>query len=137
MNKVAVMLVLAALVAVDAMAQDAVVRSFEATPTDLSARTYPRLDRHGMMCALLKVRVIASGVSFAGNVMGEPEKRGSQYWVYVTAGTKMLEISADTFLSFMYNFPEPLESGVTYVLTIDAPQPAPPCRRSRQRTFWC
>ena len=54
-----------------AMAQDAVVRSFEAAPMDVTAQQYSRLDRNGVKCALVKVQVIAADVRFQGNVMGD------------------------------------------------------------------
>ena len=105
-------------------AQDAVVRSFEAAPMDVTAQQYARKDLHGEKCALVKVRVVAQGVTFSGSVMGEVEKRGSEYWVYMPGGTKMLQVTAESFLPFLYTFPEPLRGGVTYVLTIESPQPA-------------
>ena len=125
MKKIILILFVVLCGAVGAVAQDAVVRSFEVAPMDVSAQQYARTDRNGQKCALVKVVVVASGVSFQGNVMGDVRKNGSEYWVYLTAGTKMVRILADTFLAFMYYFPEPLQGGVTYILTIDAPQPAP------------
>lgn len=104
--------------------QEATVKDFEATPMDVTAQQYSRLDLHGVKCALVKVQVVAPGVSFSGNVMGEVEKRGSEYWVYLSQGTKMLKITAETFLPLMYKFPEPLKSGVTYILRLQAPQAA-------------
>lgn len=106
----------------NAVAQEATVKSFEAAPMDLSAKKYSRLDLHGAKCALLKVRVVAPGVTFSGNVMGDVVKRSSEYWVYLPKGTKMLQIAAESFLPFLYNFPDPLQGGVTYVLTLATPQ---------------
>ena len=123
MKKIIVILVMAVVSAMSAVAQEAVVKSFETAQTDLTAQQYSRLDRNGVKCAVVKVRVIAPGVEFRGNVMGEPEKHTGEYWVYMTHGTKMVQIAAETFLPFMFNFPEPLQGGVTYNLTILAPQP--------------
>ena len=135
MKKIILILFVVLCGAVGAVAQDAVVRSFEVAPMDVSAQQFARTDRNGQKCALVKVVVVASGVSFQGNVMGDVRKNGSEYWVYLTAGTKMVRILADTFLAFMYNFPEPLQGGVTYVLTIDAPQPAPPVPQKKKQNF--
>lgn len=123
MKKIIVILVMAVVSAMSAVAQEAVVKSFETAQMDLTAQQYSRLDRNGVKCAVVKVRVIAPGVEFRGNVMGEPEKHTGEYWVYMTHGTKMVQIAAETFLPFLYNFPEPLQGGVTYILTILAPQP--------------
>ncbi|MCI5979084.1 MAG: WG repeat-containing protein [Bacteroidales bacterium] len=124
MKKLFLILIIALAGAVGGAAQEAVVKSFEAAPMDVTAQQYARLDLHGEKCALVKVRVVARDVTFSGSVMGEVQKRGSEYWVYMPAGTKMLQVTAETFLPFLYTFPEPLRGGVTYVLTVQAPQPA-------------
>ena len=99
--------------------------TFAADPMDLTAQSQARLDRNGVKCALLKVQVLATGVRFQGNVMGDVRREPGEYWVYMTNGTKQVKILSDSFLPYMYYFPEPLQGGVTYILTIDAPQPAP------------
>ncbi|MDY2916792.1 MAG: PEGA domain-containing protein, partial [Muribaculaceae bacterium] len=109
---------------VTAAAQKAEVESFEATPMDVTAQQFARLDLHGEKCAVVKVRVIADGVAFQGNLIGEPVEKPGEYWVYLTDGTKQFQILSRSFLPFMYNFDEPLKGGVTYVLTLLAPQPA-------------
>ena len=58
--------------------------------------------------------------------MGDVQKHGSEYWVYLTGGTKMLRIMSENFLSMMYHFPEPLQGGVTYELTLETPYPVAP-----------
>ena len=99
--------------------------TFAADPMDLTAQSQARLDRNGVKCALLKVQVLATDVRFQGNVMGDVRREPGEYWVYMTNGTKQVKILSDSFLPYMYYFPEPLQGGVTYILTIDAPQPAP------------
>lgn len=116
------LILLMALAVVSATSQKAVVESFEVAPMDVTAQKYARLDLHGEKCALVKVIVVAQNVSFQGNLIGDVPKKGSEYWVYLTAGTKMMRITADNFMSMMYNFPEPLQGGVTYILTLQAPQ---------------
>ena len=133
MKKLLFVIIAMAMCAVTAVAQKAVVEGFEVASMDLSARTNARLDLHGVRCALVKVRVIADGVVFRGNTIGEPEKHPGEYWVYLTDGTKMVEIASDTFLPFMYYFKEPLQSGVTYVLTLQAPQGAGAAQPQRKK----
>ena len=99
--------------------------TFAADPMDLTAQSQARLDLNGVKCALLKVQVLATDVRFQGNVMGDVRREPGEYWVYMTNGTKQVKILSDSFLPYMYYFPEPLQGGVTYILTIDAPQPAP------------
>ena len=122
MKKLFITLIIAVAGAIGAAAQKAEVESFQATPIDLTAQKYAPNDLNGRKCALVKVQVIATGVEFSGNIIGTPEKHTGEYWVYMTHGTKMLKIAGETFLPFMYDFPEPLQSGVTYVLTISTPQ---------------
>ncbi|MDY2917087.1 MAG: WG repeat-containing protein [Muribaculaceae bacterium] len=124
MNKLFIVILLAVVGVVGAGAQEATVKSFEMSPMDVTARTHSRLDLHGEKCAVVKVRVIADGVAFQGNLIGEPVEKPGEYWVYLTDGTKQFQILSRSFLPFMYNFDEPLKGGVTYVLTLLAPQPA-------------
>ena len=118
------LILLMALAVVSATSQKAVVESFEVAPMDVTAQKYARLDLHGEKCAVVKVRVIADAVAFKGNLIGEPVENPGEYWVYLTGGTKQVQILSRSFLPFMYNFDEPLKGGVTYVLTLLAPQPA-------------
>ncbi len=128
MKKLFLIIILAIASAPGVRAQEPQVE-FALDPIDVSARTMQRLDLHGEKCALVKVRVLGSDVSFRGSVMGDVKKDGSEYWVYMPGNTKMLQISSETFLPFRYNFPEPLRGGSTYVLTIHTPQAAQPQRR--------
>ena len=109
--------------ALSAQAQKAVVESFGST-NDLSAQKYSRDDLNGRKCALVKVQVIAQDVTFQGNVMGDVKEQSGEYWVYMTDGTKQLKVLSRSFTPLMYKFPEPLTGGVTYVLTLTAPQSA-------------
>ncbi len=86
MKKIFLLIVLAVAGAVSAAAQKAEVESFEPAPMDVTAQQYARLDLHGEKCALVKVSVVAPNVTFQGNVMGDVQKRGSEYWVYLTSG---------------------------------------------------
>ena len=125
MKKILLIIVLAAMAVADAAAQKVEVESFEADPMDMTAQKCAPADLNGLKCALVKVQVIGTGVEFSGGIIGTPEKHGSEYWVYMPADNKMLKITAESFLPRMIDFPEPLRSGVTYILTLQAPQAAP------------
>ena len=75
MKKIVLILFAVLCGAVAAVAQKAVVESFEAAPMDVTAQKYARLDKHGEKCALVKVSVVAPNVTFQGNVMGDVQKR--------------------------------------------------------------
>ena len=113
MKKLLIIILLAMAGAIGATAQEATVKSFETAPMDVTAQQYARLDLHGEKCAVVKVRVIADGVAFKGNLIGEPVENPGEYWVYLTGGTKQVQILSRSFLPFMYYFPEPLQGGVT------------------------
>ncbi len=122
MKKPVVILVMMALAAaVSGVAQEVEVKDFAADAFDLTAQKYAPNDLNGRKCALVKVQVLSPGVVFSGNVIGTPERHSSEYWVYMTHGTKMLKLASESFLPLMFSFPEPLQSGMTYLLTLALP----------------
>lgn len=116
-------------VAVGGAAQKAAVERMEMLPMDLSGSKYPRLDNNGEPCALVRVEVIADGVDFFGNVLKPVEHKMGEYWVYMLAGSKMLQIKSDVFLPLMVNFADygvtPLQPKATYVITLSLPAASP------------
>ena len=121
MKKWVAILVMALAAAVSGVAQEVEVKDFAADAFDLTAQKYAPNDLNGRKCALVKVQVLSPGVVFSGNVIGTPERHSSEYWVYMTHGTKMLKLASESFLPLMFYFPEPLQSGMTYVLTLALP----------------
>lgn len=96
------------------------VDSFEARPMDLSARTHERLDRNGNPCALVKVELPVEGCKFEGNVL-HTFYDVNEYWVYLSGGTKMLNIKCPGERNLMVIFGEisdiqSVEGSNTYVL---------------------
>lgn len=121
-------------VAVCGAAQKATVERMEMLPMDLSGSKYPRFDNNGEPCALVRVEVIADGVDFFGNVLKPVEHKMGEYWVYMLAGSKMLQIKSDAFLPLMVNFADygvtPLQSKATYVITLSLPAASSPQQSS-------
>lgn len=72
--------------------QNLIVKSFEKNESDLSARVTERLDNNDTPCALIKVQSVLSNLIFEGNIIGDVENKTSEYWVYLTEGTKRLTI---------------------------------------------
>lgn len=85
---------------------------------DLSARTKPRKDFNGTNCALVKLYLPFSGVRFQGNVIGNSDYYGDEYWVYLTEGTKELRVivpgQLPTNISFVKGGIGPVVSGCVY-----------------------
>ena len=126
MKKKYVLIWLLLLLPVVAMAQELKVRSLEADPMDLSASTQPRNDKVGNPCALVKVLMVDGIDRVEGNVIGDVEDRGTEKWVYLSAGTKMMKIIPKNHLPLMIMFDDygikRVESKMTYVLTLVMPQ---------------
>lgn len=103
-------------------AQELSVRDFREATNDLSARTKPRQDLNGNDCALVKVQIVATGVVFTGNVMGDVAFLNNEYWVYMTAGSKRLKVTHPSHLPLEVSFADygisQLRGKTTYVLAI-------------------
>lgn len=110
-----------------ASAQELTVKEMKAT-NDISASQYRVNDLNEQACALVRVQLATSGATFAGNVIGTPQFKEGEYWVYVTAGTKELEVKHKSFVPCHVTFSDygilPLQGLTTYVLTLLMPQGA-------------
>ena len=88
-----------------------------------------RLDYNNEICALVKVSLPVAGAGFEGNTVGEPLFKINEYWVYLTPGTKMLNVKAPGYHSLMVDFREygisALESKSIYYVVLDAEGSAP------------
>lgn len=107
-------------------AQELIVKSMSAAGNDISASQYRVNDLNGQPCALVRVQLATSGASFTGNVIGTPQFKLGEYWVYMPAGTKELEVRHNNFVPCHVTFSnygiKKLESLTTYVLTLLMPQ---------------
>ena len=102
-------------------AQELTVKSMEVAEGDLTASVHPRNDLNGNPCALVRVMLKDSAPKFEGNVLGEVERVGVQHMVYMSAGSKQLEvIYGDNHLQIFFSDYgiEELESKVTYNVVI-------------------
>lgn len=121
-------------------AQKLTVDSFTESVNDLSARTHPRSDLNGNVCALVKVQLAAQGASFEGNVVGDTGYSTSEYSVYMTQGSKKLTVKLEGYLPLTVVFDEykipALVSKTTYVLTITGVQTNGQPQEVRTKTGW-
>lgn len=88
--------------------------------TDLSASNAPK-DMNGNLCGLLKVITNDKSMTFEGSVIGTPEYKNGEYWVYLPQGTYQLKLksanNAPLLLSFRdYNIDKVIPKS-TYELT--------------------
>ena len=108
------------------MSQELTVKNFALAPRDLTGSTQPRNDNNGVACALIKVQLARPGAEFLGNVMGDTPYSKSEYFVYMSKGSKMLQVKFDGYLPVMIDFEKDwgingVESLSTYVLSITLP----------------
>lgn len=90
--------------------------------TDLSASNAPK-DMNGNPCGLLKVITNDKSMTFEGSVIGTPEYKNGEYWVYLPQGTYQLKLKSDKndplLLSFRdYNI-DKVTPKSTYELTFN------------------
>ena len=106
-------------------AQKLTVESMTEAGNDISASQYRVLDIKGEPCALVKVQLAVAGATFQGNVIPPTDRKGSEYWVYMTHGSRELRIQHPSFLPLHINFAdygiEKLQPLVTYNLTLVIP----------------
>lgn len=111
-----------------ACAQRLSVSSFKVSQGDILARTSAtcRYDTNDKYCALIKVGVALAGVEFecSGGVIDVVRKTG-EYWVYLPKNNSKLRILHKDYTPLEINFYNygigKVESGVTYVLTLEKP----------------
>lgn len=101
------------------------VKSFGIT---MEPMTVPmqRTDLNGNVCALVKVIVPEARAAFEGNLIGETDYKTSEYWCYLTPGTKMLKVKYPGCEPLMVNFVDimgaPLQEKRIYELVLQVPE---------------
>lgn len=111
-------------IAICSFAQSLSVKSFVLADNDLSARTNKVEDVNKDACALVKVRLALPEAQFKGQVVNIVPKM-SEYWVYMTAGSKRLTVVVPGYLPNDVDFSKyeisRIEGLKTYVLTLEIP----------------
>ena len=97
------------------------VAGFKIT-SDVSATRLEEKDINGIPCGLIKIGLPMPDAKFVGNVKKSIYKNG-EWWVYMTNNSKMITIKTSQYPPLKYNFPEPIQSNVTYVMTVEKPNP--------------
>lgn len=99
-------------------AQQLEVLEFHADPTLIDAVMFPKNDLNDERCGLVKVGLVMPDAVFEGNVVHAEYKTG-EWWVYLTRDTRWLGIKSNDYLPLRYEFPEPIQNNVTYVMTVE------------------
>ena len=101
------------------IAQDLLVQKCELSSMDITARTNPRVDLNGDLCAVIKVSAPGEIIKVHGNVIGDIVKTGKDYWIYCTAGTKQIQFLFNDYNSINIDFSEYGINNLESASTID------------------
>ncbi|MDY0076269.1 MAG: PEGA domain-containing protein [Bacteroidales bacterium] len=105
-------------------ADEFVVLSFQKAANDISAITIKnkRTDDNDELCAIIKVRSDLQNLRFTAStpIVGSVEWINGEYWVYLSAGTRQLDVFTEGFIKFSYTFPERIEMGSVYILALSS-----------------
>jgi len=105
-----------------AFAQRLTVESMVTTPMDISASIHPRMDLNDNPCALVKLMMVDDLNRVEGNVIGDVENHGTEKWIYLSEGTKMIKIIPEHHLPVMVTFVDygltAVEGKMTYELIL-------------------
>lgn len=106
-------------------AQSAKVMSFSLDASDLTAQQRNVRDLNGDMCALVRVQIVDSKVSFEGDIIGQPFNKVNEYEVWLVDGSTFLKISPLHSRPLVATFSDygigEVKGGQVYVLVIDMP----------------
>lgn len=123
-------LILSLLLSFGASAQKLSVESFSLAATDISAQTQPRKDLNDEPCALVKVQFVGDILNVKGNVILPLLKKDYETWVYLTHGSRQMQVTAKNYLPLMIKFAdygvESVEKNRTYVLVLSQTAPSSP-----------
>ena len=112
-----------AMVSFASFAQKISVESFSLAATDISAQTQPRKDLNDEPCALVKVQFVGDIINVEGNVIKPLGKKNYETWVYLTHGSRQMQVTAKNYLPLMIKFAdygvESVEKNRTYVLVLN------------------
>ena len=102
--------------------QELQVKSFSLSATDISAQTQPRKDLNDEPCALVKVQFVGDILDVEGNVIKPLVQKNYETWVYLTHGSRQMQVTAKNYLPLMIKFAdygvESVEKNRTYVLVL-------------------
>ena len=116
-------LILSLLLSFGASAQKLSVESFSLAASDISAQTQPRKDLNDAPCALVKVQFVGDILNVKGNVILPLLKEDYETWVYLTHGSRQMQVTAKNYLPLMIKFADygvgSVEKNRTYVLVLN------------------
>jgi hypothetical protein len=104
---------------------------------DQTAALSPRTDINGVTCGLVKVSFDEEGILFDGNIIGEVKSNPSEYWIYLSKGTKRINIKHPNYIPTTivfgdYGVPK-IESNITYCLILKGNKSKPKTNSEKKK----
>lgn len=121
-----ILIAIVSVLAIPSFCQDLKVKSFS---MQMEPMTFPmqRKDNNGNICALVKVFIPDSKAVFEGSLIGNCDYKTSEYWCYLSPGSKQLKIKYPGCEPLMVSFEPLIGSGLKsksiYELRIEVPSP--------------
>lgn len=107
-----------------AMSQEIKIKSFSLQMEPLTV-PMQRKDSNGNVCALVKVIIPSAQAVFEGSLVGNCDFKTSEYWCYLSPGSKLLKVKYPNCEPLMVNFESIIGSGVkggsVYELVLSVP----------------
>ena len=106
------------LIAVAANAQQLKVVNFSTDLDTKAIEEHPVFDTNKQLCAVIKVRFAHYALSFKGDVVNAEYRGNNEYWVYVPANAKYLEIICQAATPLTYNYSRTILGGKVYIMQL-------------------
>ena len=104
-------------------AQEYQVKNFQLAANDPAARENAVKDLNGDACALVKLLANDKVQKVEGNIIGQPQRKGSYTWIYLTNGTRRIDLHFSKHLSLSVTFADygitSVKGGNTYLLSLE------------------
>lgn len=127
MRIIYLLLLLLHIASVSAYAQGFVVKEMRIATNDLTASTQQRLDSNGRPCAFVRIFLHDSNPQFKSDIIGDIDKAGTQYSMYISAGTSLLNIILSNGQELKIAFTDygisKLEAKTTYEIVVLSQEP--------------
>ena len=119
-----VLVMLMPFLAANVLADEIRVKSFSMQMEPMTV-DMQRKDNNGEVCALVKVIIPTAQATFEGNLIGRSDYKTSEYWCYLSPGSKQLKVKYPNCEPLMVNFEDLIGSGLhskqIYELSLSVP----------------
>jgi len=124
MRHLIISFVILSILCLDGEGQEIKVHSISKSENDISAREHLIKDANGDGCAIVKVRTGLKNLKISSDMgINHIEEREGEVWIWVTRGTKTLQLELDQFRKLNIELPSYAEEYMVYLIAITAVLP--------------